>query len=91
VQIHTGPVGRISITPHWLNVRDPSFHLRLRSDRIAEAWVVRKPTVDGTVSALELYDAEGDLVAQLFGARRPGHPEPSRWRTLLGRLGSVAR
>lgn len=91
IQIHTGPIVRITTTPYWLNVRDPSFHLRLRTDRIASAWVVRKPTIDGTVTALELFDAQNGLVAQVFGARKPGQAEQGRWRTIVSRLGVGGR
>ncbi|MFN4116572.1 MAG: hemin-degrading factor, partial [Inhella sp.] len=75
IQIHGGPVQRIAVTGPWLNVLDARFNLHLREDLIAEAWAVRKPTVDGLVSSLELYDADGELIAQFFGQRKPGSPE----------------
>ena len=53
---------------------------------IAEAWVVRKPTTDGTVTALELFDAEGEVIAQLFGKRKPGIPELEDWREIAAAL-----
>lgn len=86
IQIHSGPVQRIAVMGPWLNVLDLRFNLHLREDLIAEAWAVRKPTVDGLVSSLELYDADGELIAQFFGQRKPGSPERCAWRQLLDSL-----
>ncbi len=83
LQIHTGIVERVVEIPGWLNVLDRKFNLHVRSDAIAAAFVVRKPSRDGTVTALELYAADGTLIAQCFGKRKPGIPEDPRWRELL--------
>lgn len=88
IQIHTGPVKKIVTLGTWLNVMDPGFNLHLRADAIAACWVVRKPTADGDVTSLELYDAQGDNIAMLFGARKSGTPELTEWRELLANLGS---
>jgi putative hemin transport protein len=86
IQIHTGPVHHVVVAGPWLNVLDAGFNLHLREDHIAEAWVVRKPTVDGLVTSLELFDAEGQTIAMLFGERKPGHPELCAWRDLVDGL-----
>ena len=86
VQIHTGVVHKVAIMGPWLNVLDPDFNLHLRQDHIASAWLVRKPTVDGLVSSLELFDADGQTIALFFGARKPGQPELGSWRGLLADL-----
>lgn len=83
IQIHTGIVERIGHTGPWLNVMDPGFHLHLRQDMIADAFVVRKPTKDGGVTSLELFDADGFCFAQVFGARKPGKAELADWRTIV--------
>lgn len=83
IQIHTGPIRQVAVMGPWLNVLDPGFNLHLREDHIASAWVVRKPTVDGLVSSLELFDSQGETLAMLFGARKPGQPEACDWRALL--------
>lgn len=82
VQIHSGPVRRIVEKDAWLNVLDPDFNLHLRHDRIAESWVVEKPTGDGVVTSLEVFDSNGDLIATFFGERKPGRPEFPEWRQL---------
>jgi putative hemin transport protein len=86
IQIHTGPVANIKIMDAWLNVLDPGFNLHLRQDRIAQTWVVKKPTTEGIVTSLELFDAEGETIAMFFGKRKPGIPELGGWRDLIARL-----
>jgi putative hemin transport protein len=85
IQIHTGPVVKIAPMDHWLNVLDPDFNMHLRRDLVASAFIVRKPTADGVVTSLELFDAQGVNVAMLFGARKPGQPELTGWRETLAR------
>lgn len=41
---------------------------------------------DGVVTALELFDARGETIAMLFGARKPGEPERPAWLDLMRRL-----
>jgi putative hemin transport protein len=89
IQIHTGPVSRVEVMGPWLNVLDPSFNLHLREDHIAAAWAVRKPTTDGLVTSLELFDAAGETIAMLFGERKPGRPELCAWRRLVDTLVSA--
>ena len=86
IQIHTGPVNNIQIMGSWVNVMDPDFNLHLREDLIAESWVVTKPTADGVVTSLELYDATGETIAYFFGKRKPGIPELSSWRELVAEI-----
>ncbi|MBY0332353.1 MAG: hemin-degrading factor [Acetobacteraceae bacterium] len=83
IQIHTGPVHRLAPSAGgWFNVLDPTFNLHLREAGVAAAWRVVKPTEDGAVTSIELLDAAGGVVAQLFGARKPGQPELAAWRAL---------
>ena len=89
IQIHTGTVKRLVPTGPWFNVLDPMFNLHLREDAIVSSWLVRKPSVDGTVTSLELFDVDGTLMAMLFGARKPGQPERSDWRALVAEISAV--
>jgi putative hemin transport protein len=86
IQIHGGPVANLKRMGPWFNVLDPTFNLHLREDAIHGAWVVRKPTSDGDVTSLELFDSNGFCFAQLFGARKPGRPELESWRQILAGL-----
>lgn len=87
IQIHTGPVQRVEPMDmpgmRWLNVLDPGFNLHLREDLIDSAWIVEKPGDHGTVTSLEVFDAQGELMAMFFGARKPGQAEQQGWRELL--------
>ena len=86
VQIHGGPVSNIQAMGPWINVLDPSFHLHLRQDHIAEAWAVRKPTADGTVTSVEAFNAKGEMIIQFFGKRQEGSGEREAWRSLVENL-----
>jgi putative hemin transport protein len=83
IQIHTGAVKKIVAIPGWINVMDAPFNLHLKLDDIASTWVVKKPTADGMVHSLEIFDANGNLVVQFFGKRKPGAPELPAWTELV--------
>jgi putative hemin transport protein len=90
IQIHTGPVKRIVHRDAWANVMDPHFNLHVDTGAIASAWVVRKPTSDGIVTSLELFDDENQQILQMFGERKPRKPEREDWRSLIGEIEAVA-
>ncbi|MGX7690283.1 hemin-degrading factor [Flectobacillus roseus] len=83
IQIHTGLVQKLVAMGPWFNVLDPQFNLHLREDHIAEAWLVKKPTKDGIVTSLELFDENFQQIALIFGKRKPGKPELEAWREAL--------
>ncbi|ETX09931.1 hemin degrading factor [Marinomonas ushuaiensis DSM 15871] len=82
IQIHTGVVNKIVTMGDWLNVLDPEFNLHLLMSGVASAWVVRKPTTDGNITSLELYDKNSDQIAQFFGQRTEGELENTQWKAL---------
>jgi putative hemin transport protein len=86
IQIHSGPVANIQTMGPWLNIMDPTFHLHLRLDHLAEIWAVRKPTADGHVTSLEALDARGEMVIQFFGKRKEGFAERPEWRSIMENL-----
>lgn len=86
IQIHTGTVTKLLESRPWYNVLDPQFNLHLREDRISSTWIVKKPTEDGDVNSLEIFDEEGNNIALFFGKRKPGLPEREDWRTVLACL-----
>jgi putative hemin transport protein len=86
IQIHSGPVRNLRWMDSWFNVLDPEFNLHLKTTGVVELWRVRKPSVDGVITSLEAFDAEGELVVQLFGARKPGMAERDDWRELVEAL-----
>lgn len=82
IQIHSGTVNNLRWLDSWFNVMDPEFNLHLQTRGIHSLWRVRKPSSDGLITSWEAFDAEGQLVVQLFGARKPGMPELTAWRSL---------
>jgi putative hemin transport protein len=93
LQIHSGPIHQVILTGSWINVMDPRFNLHLQMDSVAQAWLVRKPTDDGIVTSVELFNGDGEAIAMFFGERKPGKPELGTWRALaddlLARSGAV--
>jgi putative hemin transport protein len=86
IQIHTGPVTQLKTVGSWFNVLDPEFNLHMRETGVASAWICRKPTVDGTVTSLELFDERGEVMVMFFGKRKPGEAESEDWRRLAAAL-----
>ncbi len=86
VQIYTGRAYNIKRLDNWLNILDPEFNLHLREDAMASTWLVRKPSSDGIISSLEVYDEQGETIAIFYGKRKPGIPEDEQWRELLRSL-----
>lgn len=90
IQIHQGKVRTIRQMDNWLNVLDPDFNMHLNEDEIDSAWVVHKNTEDGLVSAIELFDANREMIAQFFGLRKPGIPQNPEWKALVDSLDRVS-
>lgn len=86
IQIHTGEVNKTMWHQQWFNVIDPDFNLHLDVTKIAEVWIVKKPTEDGEVTAIEVFNKEGDFIVQFFGKRKPGIPELQEWKDLVADL-----
>ncbi len=86
IQIFQGKVRTIRQMDNWLNVLDPDFNMHLNEDTIDSAWVVHKNTTDGLVTAVELFDKKGEIVAQFFGLRKPGIPQREEWKELVATL-----
>src|SRR5690625_2551937 len=83
VQIHSGPVEKLVRTGPWFNILDADFNLHLDTTAISQTWIVNRPSRDGWITSLECFAANGDLIVQFFGARKPGIPELVEWRRLL--------
>lgn len=86
IQIHTGAVKKLMDFGSWFNIMDPDFTLHLDESAISRCWVTRKPTVDGIVTAVEIFDADGEIIATLFGKRKPGDLELELWRKIVSEI-----
>lgn len=86
LQIHQGKIMTIRVMDNWLNILDPDFNMHLREDLVDTVWVVKKPTTDGVVTGIEVFDKNKEMIAQFFGLRKPGIPELEKWRELVDGL-----
>jgi putative hemin transport protein len=86
IQIHTGLVRKTMWHGDWFNVMDPDFNLHLDMSKIAQTWIVKKPTEDGMVTAIEVFNEMGEIIVQFFGKRKPGIPELKEWQDLVASL-----
>ncbi len=90
LQIYSGFVKKLVEHGCWYNVLDSTFHLHLREEGIGQTWVTRKPTDDGIVTSLEVFDKEERLIIQFFGKRKPGIKELQSWRNIIEALPSLS-
>lgn len=89
IQIHQGKITTVRVMDNWLNILDPDFNMHLREDLVDTVWVVKKPTTEGIVTAIEAFDRNKEMIAQFFGLRKPGIPELQKWRELVDGLEKV--
>lgn len=83
IQIHTGEIYKLMRTGPWYNILDPELNMHLRTDAITQSFIVKKPSEDGIVTSLEIFDKAGNLIVQFFGKRKPGVPELESWRAAV--------
>lgn len=83
IQIHTGEINKVLWHHNWFNIIDPDFNMHLDMDKIAQTWIVRKPTTDGIVTSIEVFNEMGEIIVQFFGKRKPGIPELEEWQDLI--------
>ncbi|MDB4837152.1 hemin-degrading factor [Marinomonas sp.] len=82
IQIHSGEINKVVTMGDWLNVLDPEFNLHLLMSGVTSGWLIRKPSSDGIITSLELYDVKSNQVAQFFGKRVEKKPENLKWRAV---------
>lgn len=86
LQIHTGPVKKLLEMKEWYNVMDPDFNLHIKTTDIKECWLVKKPTSDGEVNSIEVFNFKEELICTFFGKRKPGIPEDLNWLKIINEL-----
>ena len=89
VQIHSGAINKVAGMGPWLNIMDDDFTLHLREDQVDSAWVVRKPSSNGLITSLELYDQSGETIVQFFALRKQGKDTVEAWERVLNTLEQV--
>ncbi|WP_336279008.1 hemin-degrading factor [Bartonella sp. CB175] len=83
IQIFSGQVKNIKKMGSWINILDEKFHMHLLVSEIENVWCVRKPTRDGYISSLEVFNKNDEMIIQFFGIRKEGQKEREDWRSLL--------
>ena len=86
IQIHTGIIFKTAIMGHWLNILDKTFNLHLNQSSVESIWAVEKPTSDGIVTSVEIFNEAGNCFCQFFGERKPGRTELPGWRDIVANL-----
>lgn len=86
IQIHTGVITHLKALAEWFNILDEGFNLHADTSLIRQVWLVRKPTSDGIITSLEMYDRHGQQLALMFGERHNGEAEQAAWRQLASEL-----
>lgn len=88
VQVQRGRVTGLWTRAQWLQAEGVNHAFSLDRSAIAKAWVVTLPSEEGPVHRLELYGADGDLVAQFADPKAAFGLERAAWRILLRDLGA---
>jgi putative hemin transport protein len=86
IEIHSGPIHNLTPMGPWENVLDEGFNLHLRQDHVAEVWAVEKPTKRGAALSVEAFDAEGNLIVQVFPVAKPENDHREGWATIFAGL-----
>lgn len=83
VQISTGAITEINRTRGTLQLVEDDSRTLVSLPRIAQVWRVSKPTERGLIHSLELYDANGQILALLFGSEKGDSTNIVTWKELL--------
>lgn len=89
IQIHSSKVQQIKQIGDWINVLDPDFNLHIHEKGLGRAFVVHKPTRQGSVSSLEVFSRQGELILSLFGCRQDDQQQNPAWAAMLGSLKAI--
>ncbi len=81
--LHQGSLQQVDLLGSTLSASAAGCWLSLDERALASTWLARWPSAQGLVSALCLFDAQGQPIATLAAERRHGQPERCEWRQLL--------
>lgn len=83
VQISTGALTEINRTPGTLQLVEDDSRTVVSLSRVKQVWRVSKPTERGLIHSLELYDANDQAIAYLFGSEKGDSTSIVKWKELL--------
>lgn len=83
VQSYAGKIHQILRAGPWFTILDAEFNLHIKSDGIASVWLVRKPTDDGWITSLDIFDQQGNELMVICDNRSRCRPEKTVWTDTL--------
>lgn len=93
VQIYTGPVlktaevkGSDKIFIHGMTKEGEPAVINISKKDIAQTWVVNKISKEGFVTSLEIFDHDGNHIAQFYDVRKEGQKQSEGWSELMRSL-----
>lgn len=86
VQSYSGQISRLLRTGPWFNVLDPDFNLHLQTGLIGAVWLITKPSEDGVVNSLSIFDQHETEIMVMTDNRSRGDAESEQWREMLAQL-----
>lgn len=89
VQTYYGKIKNIRIKDSRMKIMNSGFRMLLREDHIDSVWVAKKPTTDGIITSLELFNRQGMHIASFLSKKDNGQPEPHEWRESIMRLSPI--
>jgi len=89
VQAYYGKIKKIGSKNSRLKIMNASFRMLLREDHIDSIWVAKKPTTDGIITSLELFNRQGMHIASFLSKKDNGQPEPREWRDSIMHLAPI--
>ena len=89
VQAYYGKIKKIGSKNSRLKIMNGGFRMLLREDHIDSIWVAKKPTTDGIITSLELFNRQGMHIASFLSKKDNGQPEPREWRDSIMHLAPI--
>lgn len=93
IQVYTGPIRKIvhlqaseKLVVHGDTREGEKAVMKIALSEIDQAWVVNKKSKQGDITSLEIFDKQGNHIAQFYGQRAEGEPQDERWSALMRSL-----
>lgn len=86
VQSYGGQIHKILRTGPWFNVLDKPFNLHLKSELLDRVWLLRKPSDDGWITSLDVFDHHSQEVMVICDNRVRGQNESQQWTETVAEL-----
>jgi putative hemin transport protein len=87
VQSYAGHIKRLLRTGPWFNILDEGFNLHLNTEQIGQAWLITKPSENGYIHSLNVFDHNHNEIMIMTDNRTRGEQESIEWATLMKTYG----